>query len=75
MKLLKRQKKHVARLKIDEPEIWIEPGRSLVGDAGTTLYTIGSTKDIPNVRRYLSVDGGMSDNLRPALYDAKYEAF
>ncbi|WP_059103584.1 diaminopimelate decarboxylase [Shouchella shacheensis] len=58
---------------IDVPEIWIEPGRSLVGDAGTTLYTIGSTKDIPNVRRYLSVDGGMSDNLRPALYDAKYE--
>ncbi|MBM7838228.1 diaminopimelate decarboxylase [Alkalihalobacillus xiaoxiensis] len=71
--IIKETKKHVARLKIDEPEIWIEPGRSLVGDAGTTLYTIGSTKDIPNVRRYLSVDGGMSDNLRPALYDAKYE--
>lgn len=56
------------------PEVWIEPGRSLVGDAGTTLYTIGSQKDIPNVRRYIAVDGGMSDNLRPALYDARYEA-
>ncbi|GAF66714.1 diaminopimelate decarboxylase [Bacillus sp. TS-2] len=56
------------------PEIWIEPGRSLVGDAGTTLYSIGSAKDIPSVRHYLSVDGGMSDNMRPALYQAKYEA-
>lgn len=56
------------------PEIWIEPGRSLVGDAGTTLYTAGSEKDIPGVRRYISVDGGMSDNIRPALYGAKYTA-
>ncbi|WP_062046543.1 diaminopimelate decarboxylase [Bacillus sp. JCM 19034] len=58
---------------IDIPEIWIEPGRSLVGDAGTTLYSIGSQKQIPNVRHYLAVDGGMSDNLRPALYQAEYE--
>jgi diaminopimelate decarboxylase len=56
------------------PEIWIEPGRALVGDAGTTLYTVGSMKHIPNVRDYVSVDGGMSDNIRTALYDAKYEA-
>lgn len=56
------------------PEIWIEPGRSIVGDAGTTLYTIGSSKHIPGVRKYVSVDGGMTDNPRPALYDAKYEA-
>jgi len=56
------------------PEIWIEPGRSIVGDAGTTLYTIGSTKEIPGVRKYVAVDGGMSDNPRPALYDAQYEA-
>lgn len=56
------------------PEIWIEPGRSLVGDAGTTLYQIGSRKDVPNVRHYVAVDGGMSDNIRPALYNAKYEA-
>ncbi|WP_078428575.1 diaminopimelate decarboxylase [Alkalihalobacterium alkalinitrilicum] len=65
--------KHVENLNLSMPEIWIEPGRSLVGDAGTTLYTLGSQKDIPNVRHYLSVDGGMTDNLRPALYQAKYE--
>jgi diaminopimelate decarboxylase len=56
------------------PEIWIEPGRSLVGDAGITLYRVGSSKDVPGVRKYLAVDGGMSDNIRPALYQAKYEA-
>ncbi|MBE1554072.1 diaminopimelate decarboxylase [Sporosarcina limicola] len=56
------------------PEIWVEPGRSLVGDAGTTLYTAGSTKEVPDVRKYIAVDGGMSDNIRPALYGAKYTA-
>lgn len=56
------------------PELWIEPGRSVVGDAGTTLYRIGSNKEIPNVRKYIAVDGGMTDNLRPALYQAEYEA-
>lgn len=56
------------------PEIWIEPGRSLIGDAGTTLYTIGSTKEVPGIRKYAAVDGGMSDNIRPALYGAKYSS-
>ncbi|TFB23925.1 diaminopimelate decarboxylase [Filobacillus milosensis] len=56
------------------PEIWIEPGRSIVGEAGTTIYTIGSIKELPNVRKYISVDGGMTDNIRPALYQAKYDA-
>ncbi|WP_188206061.1 diaminopimelate decarboxylase [Alkalibacillus aidingensis] len=56
------------------PEIWIEPGRSIVGDAGVTLYTIGAIKNIPGVRKYVSVDGGMTDNIRPALYQAKYDA-
>ncbi|AXH98828.1 diaminopimelate decarboxylase [Sporosarcina sp. PTS2304] len=56
------------------PEIWIEPGRSLVGDAGTTIYSIGSTKEVPGVRTYVAVDGGMSDNIRPALYDAHYSS-
>jgi diaminopimelate decarboxylase len=67
-------KQHAQSLNIELPEIWIEPGRSIVGEAGTTLYTIGSEKDIPNVRKYVSIDGGMSDNLRPALYNAKYDA-
>ncbi|WP_010273958.1 diaminopimelate decarboxylase [Paenibacillus senegalensis] len=56
------------------PEIWVEPGRSIVGEAGTTLYTVGTSKDIPGVRKYVAVDGGMTDNPRPALYDSKYEA-
>ena len=53
--------------------IMIEPGRSIVGNAGTTLYTIGAIKNIENVRKYVSVDGGMTDNIRPALYEAKYD--
>lgn len=56
------------------PEIWVEPGRSMVGDAGTTLYTVGTSKDIPGVRKYIAVDGGMTDNPRPALYQSQYEA-
>ncbi|RYM05360.1 diaminopimelate decarboxylase [Sporolactobacillus sp. THM7-7] len=56
------------------PAIWIEPGRSIVGEAGTTLYTLGSSKEIPGVRKYISVDGGMADNIRPALYQADYES-
>ncbi|MDF2936044.1 MAG: diaminopimelate decarboxylase [Paenibacillaceae bacterium] len=56
------------------PEIWIEPGRSIVGDAGTTLYTVGTYKEIPDVRKYVAVDGGMTDNPRPALYESQYEA-
>lgn len=55
------------------PEIWIEPGRSLIAEAGTTLYEVGSIKTIPDVRTYVSVDGGMGDNIRPALYEAVYD--
>ena len=55
------------------PEIDIEPGRSIVGPAGYNLYTTGSRKVIPGHRPYVTVDGGMGDNIRPALYDAKYE--
>src|SRR3954449_12483461 len=51
-----------------------EPGRSLVGNAGVTVYTVGTVKEIPGVRTYVAVDGGMSDNLRPMLYEARYEA-
>ena len=54
--------------------MWVEPGRSIVGEAGTTLYRIGTEKRIPGVRHYIAVDGGMTDNPRPALYQAKYEA-
>lgn len=61
------------KLGINKPVLTIEPGRSIVGNAGTTLYTIGAIKDIEGVRKYVSVDGGMCDNIRPALYEAKYE--
>ncbi|SOB94168.1 diaminopimelate decarboxylase [Ureibacillus xyleni] len=72
--MIKTVQAYCAQLNLTMPEIWIEPGRSLVGDAGTSLYTVGSRKTVPNIREYIAVDGGMSDNIRPALYDAKYEA-
>lgn len=56
------------------PKILIEPGRSIVAEAGITLYSIGNIKEIPGIRKYLIVDGGMADNPRPILYEAKYEA-
>jgi diaminopimelate decarboxylase len=56
------------------PRILVEPGRSLVGNAGVTAYRVGTVKEIPGVRTYVAVDGGMSDNLRPMLYGARYEA-
>jgi diaminopimelate decarboxylase len=56
------------------PKILVEPGRSLVGNAGVTAYRVGTVKVIPGVRTYVAVDGGMSDNLRPMLYGARYEA-
>ncbi|MED3862501.1 diaminopimelate decarboxylase [Priestia megaterium] len=72
--IIEEVKKQSKQLEVEIPEIWIEPGRSLVGDAGTTLYSIGSRKHVPNVREYVAIDGGMNDNIRPALYQAKYEA-
>ncbi|MDF2865948.1 MAG: diaminopimelate decarboxylase [Clostridia bacterium] len=62
------------KLNIQIPYIYIEPGRSIAGPAGITLYTVGTIKEIPNVRKYVSIDGGMTDNLRYALYQAKYTA-
>jgi diaminopimelate decarboxylase len=58
----------------DEVRILIEPGRSLVANAGVTAYRVGTVKEIPGVRTYVAVDGGMSDNLRPMLYGSRYEA-
>lgn len=60
-------------LNIKRPTLLIEPGRSLVANAGSTIYTVGSIKEIKNVRTYVSVDGGMTDNIRPSLYQADYE--
>ncbi|TRM12617.1 diaminopimelate decarboxylase [Lentibacillus cibarius] len=66
-------KEHASSIGIPMPEIWIEPGRAIAGNAGLTLYTVGSIKEVPGVRNYIAVDGGMTDNLRPALYQATYE--
>ncbi len=63
-----------ARYRMPLPLMMIEPGRAIVGGAGLTLYTVGAIKDISGVRRYVSVDGGMYENPRPALYGAQYEA-
>lgn len=59
---------------IPMPKILIEPGRSIIGEAGITIYTIGAIKEITGLKKYLIVDGGMTDNPRPILYNAKYEA-
>jgi len=59
---------------IPMPRLFVEPGRSIAGKAAVTAYTVGTVKVIPGVRTYVAVDGGMSDNLRPMLYDSKYEA-
>jgi diaminopimelate decarboxylase len=63
----------VARRGLRTPLLVIEPGRAIAGPAGVALYTVGSIKDIPGVRRYVAVDGGMGDNIRPKLYGARYE--
>ncbi len=68
--LVEMTRKH----RLDQPRLVIEPGRSIVAQAGTAIYRIGSAKDIPGLRKYVFVDGGMADNIRPALYDSKYEA-
>lgn len=71
--LAKLFKEKVNEHKLAMPNLFIEPGRSIVATAGLTLYKVGSIKVLPGIRTYVSVDGGMSDNIRPALYDAKYE--
>ncbi len=62
------------KLDMPLPHLLVEPGRSIVGEAGSTLYTVGSVKEIPGIRKYVSVDGGMADNPRFIMYDAEYDA-
>lgn len=64
----------MARVGLPVPRILVEPGRSIVAKAGLTAYHVGTIKEVPGIRTYVSVDGGMSDNMRPMLYDAVYEA-
>jgi len=62
------------KLNLEKPTLYIEPGRSLVCSAGVSLYTIGSSKNIEGIRKYIAIDGGMADNPRPSMYQAKYSA-
>ena len=72
--ILKSIKENCEKYNFDEPTLYIEPGRSIVGTSGVTLYTIGSYKQVPKGRKYIAVDGGMADNPRPSMYGAKYVA-
>lgn len=74
-KITSRLKELIKELDLGEPRLILEPGRSIVGNAGITLYRVGSIKEIPGVRKYVAVDGGMNDNPRPILYDAVYAAW
>ena len=71
-KIAETIKKQCTQLQLDMPKILTEPGRSLVGDAGITLYTVGSVKEIKGYKNYVSVDGGMTDNPRYTLYESPY---
>ncbi len=66
--------KQALELGITKPKVIVEPGRSIAGPVGTTLYTVGSHKVVEGIRKYIAVDGGMADNPRPALYGSKYSA-
>ena len=59
---------------VEPPVVYLEPGRSIISTSGVTLYTIGSSKQVPNGKKYVAVDGGMADNIRPAMYNAEYAA-
>jgi diaminopimelate decarboxylase len=73
-RLVNKVRSEVENRKIDMPELMVEPGRSIVGEAGITLYSVGNIKTIPGIRKYIMVDGGMGDNPRPSLYNAQYDA-
>lgn len=72
--LINAVKEKAAELDFRLPQLLIEPGRSIVGEAGVTLYTVGAIKDIPGIRKYVAIDGGMFENPRYALYQSKYTA-
>lgn len=72
--VIKRLYECIEKYKIDAPALFIEPGRSIISTSGVTLYTLGSSKQVPKGKTYFAVDGGMSDNARPSMYQAEYDA-
>lgn len=72
--VIKRLYECIEKYKIDAPALFIEPGRSIISTSGVTLYTLGSSKQVPKGKTYFAVDGGMADNTRPSMYQAEYDA-
>lgn len=72
--VIEKLKECIEKYSIEPPALFIEPGRSIISTSGVTLYTIGSSKQVPKGRTYIAVDGGMSDNIRPSMYQALYTA-
>lgn len=72
--IIKSLAENIEKYKINKPTIYLEPGRSIISTSGVTLYTVGSSKQVPNMTKYISVDGGMADNPRPSMYQAEYLA-
>ena len=72
--ILKSLNTSIEKYGIEPPTLFLEPGRSIISTAGVTLYTLGSSKQVPNGKKYFAVDGGMADNARPSMYGAEYLA-
>lgn len=72
--ILDSLKENIAKYNLSSPKLIVEPGRSIVCNAGVTLYTVGSSKQVPEGKKYVAVDGGMADNPRPSMYQAEYHA-
>ncbi|MDF2882102.1 MAG: diaminopimelate decarboxylase [Clostridiaceae bacterium] len=72
--IIDKANKVASDIGINVPSLTIEPGRSIVANSGITIYTVGTLKSIPGIKNYAAVDGGMTDNIRPALYNADYES-
>lgn len=72
--IIESLQKNIEKYGIEPPSLFIEPGRSIISTAGVTLYTVGSSKQVPKGKKYVAVDGGMADNPRPSMYQAKYYA-
>ncbi len=72
--IINRLEESIKKYQVEPPVLYIEPGRSIVSTAGVTLYTLGSSKQVPKGRKYFAIDGGMADNPRPSMYQAEYSA-
>lgn len=72
--IIEALEKYIEKYNVEPPTLYIEPGRSIISTSGITLYTIGSMKQVPNMTKYVTIDGGMADNPRPSMYQAEYTA-